>query len=114
MPPRGRKRKSTESVASDFVDAPSTITATMTTTTSTTAMGQKVPTKTEDSPSKRRKVGVTLAQKQALIDNLQLEGESFCVKRSHTRRDTMRYNTTRHDMTRVKEEGKVARKKKNS
>ncbi|CAK7244624.1 MAG: hypothetical protein STHCBS139747_006168 [Sporothrix thermara] len=36
-------------------------------------MGQKVPTKTEDSPSKRRKVGVTLAQKQALIDNLQLE-----------------------------------------
>ncbi|CAK7217502.1 hypothetical protein SBRCBS47491_003181 [Sporothrix bragantina] len=72
MPPRGRKRKSDESVASDIVDAPSMNTATMTTTT-TVATGQKVATKTEESPSKRRKVGVTIAQKQALIDNLQLE-----------------------------------------
>ncbi|KAL1897060.1 hypothetical protein Sste5346_004265 [Sporothrix stenoceras] len=30
-------------------------------------------TKTEESPSKRQKVGVTIAQKQALVDNLQLE-----------------------------------------
>ena len=39
---------------------------------------QKVATKTEqdasqESPRKRRKVGITIAQKQALIDNLQLE-----------------------------------------
>ncbi|CAK7210753.1 hypothetical protein SCUCBS95973_000895 [Sporothrix curviconia] len=73
MPPRGRKRKSAESVASD-IDAPSMNTAAMTmTTTTTVATGQKVATKTEESPSKRRKVGVTIAQKQALIDNLQLE-----------------------------------------
>lgn len=39
---------------------------------------QMVATKTEEdtsreSPRKRRKVGITIAQKQALIDNLQLE-----------------------------------------
>ena len=37
---------------------------------------QQIPTKTgasEESPAKRRKVGITLSQKQALIDNLQLE-----------------------------------------
>lgn len=66
MPPRGRKRKSDQSVASEADDAPN-----MTATTTTTTMA----TKTKESPSKRRKVGVTIAQKQALIDNLQLEGE---------------------------------------
>lgn len=39
---------------------------------------QQIPTKEEsplapESPPKRQKVGITLAQKQALIDNLQLE-----------------------------------------
>ena len=39
---------------------------------------QKIPTKggsphPQESPSKRQRVGITLAQKQALIDNLQLE-----------------------------------------
>jgi hypothetical protein len=39
---------------------------------------QKIPTKTGDaepneSPLKKQRVGITLAQKQALIDNLQLE-----------------------------------------
>lgn len=41
-------------------------------------MSQKIPTKEpsrgpQESPLKRRKAGITLAQKQALIDNLQLE-----------------------------------------
>lgn len=41
-------------------------------------MSQKVPTKegnpqAQESPLRRRKAGITLAQKQALIDNLQLE-----------------------------------------
>lgn len=40
-----------------------------------------VATKTDEGPSmesprKRRKVGITIAQKQALIDNLQLESRS--------------------------------------
>jgi hypothetical protein len=36
---------------------------------------QKVPTKggDQDSPIRRKKMRITLAQKQALIDNLQLE-----------------------------------------
>lgn len=84
MPPRGRKRKSDQSVASEVDDAPNMI-ATTTTTTTTTTMA----TKTEESPSKRRKVGVTIAQKQALIDNLQLEGESTCWRWS-TRRSKRR------------------------
>ncbi|KAK4103117.1 hypothetical protein N658DRAFT_467605 [Parathielavia hyrcaniae] len=41
-------------------------------------MSQKIPTKGEgshpqESPTKRQRVGITLAQKQALLDNLQLE-----------------------------------------
>lgn len=79
MPPRGRKRKSDQSVASEVDDAPNMIPTTTTTTTTTTA------TKSEESPSKRRKVGVTIAQKQALIDNLQLEGESTCWRWSTMR-----------------------------
>jgi len=47
---------------------------------------QQVPTKggsphPEESAYKRQKVGVTLAQKQALIDNLQLESMSNASKR---------------------------------
>ena len=42
-------------------------------------LSQKIPTKPdssmEPSPAKKRKVGVSLSQKQALIDNLQLESE---------------------------------------
>jgi hypothetical protein len=42
---------------------------------------QKIPTKggsphPEESPYKRQRVGITLAQKQALMDNLQLESMS--------------------------------------
>ncbi len=42
---------------------------------------QKVPTKggsphPQENPSKRQRVGITLAQKQALIDNLELESMS--------------------------------------
>ena len=64
-PPRGQKRKSTATTTDDY--APETAT-------------QKIATKGEDeiheSPTKKRKVGagLTLAKKQALIDNLQLEG----------------------------------------
>ncbi|TPX17467.1 uncharacterized protein E0L32_003110 [Thyridium curvatum] len=59
-PPRGRKRKSDQSTTED---APN-------------MAGQTVPTKSgspSESPRKKRKVGITLGQKQALIDNLQLE-----------------------------------------
>ncbi|ERT01277.1 uncharacterized protein SPSK_07526 [Sporothrix schenckii 1099-18] len=69
MPPRGRKRKSDQSVASEVDDAANMIATTTATTTTTTTMA----TKTEETSSKRQKVGVTIAQKQALIDNLQLE-----------------------------------------
>ncbi|KAI6362820.1 hypothetical protein MCOR25_006084 [Pyricularia grisea] len=69
MPPaRTRKRKSEDSVA-DENNAPGT------------GAGEKIPTKTGSpvrtptgqGPAKRRKLGITMAQKQALIDNLQLE-----------------------------------------
>lgn len=72
MPPKGRKRKSDQSFASAADDAPS---------------AQLVATKmqsSEKNPSKRRKVGVTFAQKQALIDNLQLEGRFSTSMRSST------------------------------
>ncbi|CAK7263885.1 hypothetical protein SEPCBS57363_000789 [Sporothrix epigloea] len=73
MPPRGKKRKSDDNVASDIVDAKST-TTTMEMP-ATAGSSQTVATKTEDSSRKRQKVAVTLTQKQALIDNLQLEGK---------------------------------------
>ncbi|TLS26382.1 hypothetical protein PpBr36_05344 [Pyricularia pennisetigena] len=69
MPPaRTRKRKSEDSVA-DENNAPGTV------------AGEKIPTKAGSpvrtppgqGPAKRRKLGITMAQKQALIDNLQLE-----------------------------------------
>ncbi|KAK5654948.1 hypothetical protein OQA88_6705 [Cercophora sp. LCS_1] len=66
MPPlRGKKRKSEQSTMS--YDEPSQDLA-----------SQKVPTKTgeeasQESPFKKRKVGITAAQKQALIENIQLE-----------------------------------------
>ncbi|KAK3394046.1 Borealin N terminal-domain-containing protein [Podospora didyma] len=71
-PPRGRKRKSNESTMSNNGEQHAHYMA---------GSPQKVPTKTgspsqhqECSPAKRRKQGtITLAQKQALIDNLQLE-----------------------------------------
>ncbi|KAK1769457.1 Borealin N terminal-domain-containing protein [Phialemonium atrogriseum] len=63
--PRGRKRKSGQSTTSSDDQGAQTRT-------------QMVATKTdegpsEESPRKRRKVGITITQKQALIDNLQLE-----------------------------------------
>ena len=67
MPPlRGKKRKSEQSTMS--IDEPTT----------RDIASQKVPTKTgtpsrEESPLKKRKTNMTLAQKQALIENLQLE-----------------------------------------
>ncbi|EFX04731.1 hypothetical protein CMQ_1659 [Grosmannia clavigera kw1407] len=63
MPPRGRKRKSDQSIASETQHTPDLV-------------GQKIATKTDSpavSPSKRRRTGITVSQKQALIDNLQLE-----------------------------------------
>ncbi|OAA53780.1 Borealin-lik [Niveomyces insectorum RCEF 264] len=74
MPPRGRKRKSGQSVASEAQDASTTPTTTTTTTTTTT--GQQVAANLDspaESPRKRRRIGITAAQKQALLDNLQLE-----------------------------------------
>ncbi|PVH78920.1 hypothetical protein DL98DRAFT_516416 [Cadophora sp. DSE1049] len=67
-PTRSKKRKSTESTSSvDVQNFP--------------APPQMIPTKTRSpartppnrSPIKKQKMGITLAQKQALIDNLQLE-----------------------------------------
>lgn len=66
-PPRGTKRKSDESAsASDHGN------------TAHDTAAQKVATKTHDahsehSPRKRQKTGISMAQKQALVDNLQLE-----------------------------------------
>lgn len=67
QPLGGRKRKS-DQLESD-AQYPTDLTS------------QKVPTKggsphPEESAYKRQKVGITLAQKQALIDNLQLESMS--------------------------------------
>ncbi|KAK0103219.1 hypothetical protein ONS95_005253 [Cadophora gregata] len=67
-PTRSKKRKSTESTSSVDVQ-------------SFPAPPQMIPTKTHSptrtptnrSPIKKQKMGITLAQKQALIDNLQLE-----------------------------------------
>ena len=60
---RGLKRKSDHTVASDNANA--------------SEMGnQTIATKTgspSGSPAKKRRIGITQAQKQALIDNLQLE-----------------------------------------
>ena len=67
MPPaRGIKRKSNQVTTSDD-EGPTRNMA-----------SQKVPTKSgtpslEESPLKKRKLNFTAAQKQALIDNLQLE-----------------------------------------
>ena len=72
MPPiRGKKRKSVEDENTQDI-----------------TMGQKVPTKTgspsasQESPHKKRKTGITITQKQALIDNLQLESTSPAKKRA--------------------------------
>lgn len=67
MPPaRGTKRKSNQVTMSD--DEPTT----------PNVAGQKVPTKSgtpsrDESPLKKRKLNFTAMQKQALVDNLQLE-----------------------------------------
>lgn len=67
--PRGRKRKSDQSTTS--------------TADNYNTQNMTVPTKTgsstEESPRKRRKIGITLTQKQALIDNLQLESKWIMV-----------------------------------
>ncbi|EKD20962.1 hypothetical protein MBM_00075 [Drepanopeziza brunnea f. sp. 'multigermtubi' MB_m1] len=67
-PTRSKKRKSTESTSSEDIQ-------------NFPAPPQTIPTKTHSpartppnrSPIRKQKVGITLAQKQALIDNLQLE-----------------------------------------
>ncbi len=69
MPPRGRKRKSDQSAQSPTAaahNAPGTA-------------GENINAETEttlESPKKKRRVGITLPQKQALLDNLQLESKS--------------------------------------
>ncbi|KAH8905595.1 hypothetical protein BR93DRAFT_929863 [Coniochaeta sp. PMI_546] len=81
--PRGQKRKSDQMTASidDHRALPETAT-------------HKVATKTGDdtqeSPTKKRKIGLTLAQKQAMIDNLQME----ITKRARTLRS--KYNEYAH------------------
>lgn len=84
MPPiRGKKRKSVESTMSNDEELQQNAAVDI-------AMGQTVPTKTgspttsEESPCKKMKTGITLAQKQALIDNLQLES-MFPAQRSMRR-----------------------------
>lgn len=67
-PPRGIKRKSDESVpAGDQIDN----TQDMTEYISATRTGS--PSVAQEGPRKRQRTGITLGQKQALIDNLQLE-----------------------------------------
>lgn len=78
MPPlRGKKRKSNESAVSydEAIDM----------------TGEKIPTKsgeddTQQSPSKKRKMGLTLVQKQALIEDLRLESQSNLASENGTRR----------------------------
>lgn len=66
-PPRGTKRKSDESVlATDHVDHAQDMAT------------QRIATKdgspsAQDSPRKKQKTGISMSQKQALIENLQLE-----------------------------------------
>lgn len=93
MPPiRGKKRKSVESTTSSDEEMQQNTVVDI-------AIGQKVPTKSgsptasEESPYKKRKTGITLAQKQALIDNLQLESMSAAVRRGETR-DAIRRKLT--------------------
>jgi hypothetical protein len=62
--PRGQKRKS-NAVTEDQV-APSE--------TATQHIATKGGDEMEESPTKRRRIGLTLAKKQTLIDNLQQEG----------------------------------------
>lgn len=67
-PTRSQKRKSTESTTSaDIPDFP--------------AAPKMVPIKSSPSDNRssirKRRMGITLAQKQALVDNLQLEGMAF-------------------------------------
>jgi len=74
-PTRSKKqRKSTESTTS--VEAPSQTVATKT----------RSPARTPPnrSPIKKVKMGITLGQKQALIDNLQLESEKTLQYTSRT------------------------------
>ncbi|ROW11521.1 hypothetical protein VMCG_01129 [Cytospora schulzeri] len=67
-PPRGTKRKSDESAsASDRVENAQNITEHIDATTADN------PFVAQESPRKRQRTGITLSQKQALIDNLQLE-----------------------------------------
>ncbi|KAL8294087.1 hypothetical protein RB601_001582 [Gaeumannomyces tritici] len=70
MPPaqRSRKRKSEMMTADDTPGTPETADERI-----PTKSGSPVRTPTRGSPIKRRKIGISLAQKQALIDNLQLE-----------------------------------------
>jgi hypothetical protein len=67
MAPRGKKRKSDDSVAHDDHNAMDAVDQINTTTGGDSA----------ESPRKKRKIGITLAQKQVLIDNLQLESMSI-------------------------------------
>ena len=67
-PPRGTKRKSDESVTGD---AHGEKAQSMTEHTDTTRTDN--PSAAQEGPRKKQKTGITMSQKQALIDNLQLE-----------------------------------------
>lgn len=67
-PPRGTKRKSDESASSgDQVEKAQNMTEYI----GATRKGS--PSFAQESPRKRQRTGISLSQKQALIDNLQLE-----------------------------------------
>jgi hypothetical protein len=66
-PTRGKKRKSDCDTTSELQNAVDKVGRTIATNDGTPS----------ESPRKKRRVGITLAQKQALIDNLQLESMPF-------------------------------------
>lgn len=72
-PPRGTKRKSDET-ADHVGDAPDLAPQAIAT--------KKGSSSGQNSPRKKQKTGISLGQKQALIDNLQLESTwSQCTRR---------------------------------
>lgn len=66
MAPRGTKRTSDEMAPDNVEDAPAPQTI-------ATKAGNPSEPSGQDSPRKKQRTGISLSQKQALIDNLQLE-----------------------------------------
>lgn len=68
MAPRGTKRKSDETIPDNVEDAHDVAPQTI-----ATKAGSPSRSSGQDSPRKKQRTGISLSQKQALIDNLQLE-----------------------------------------